>query len=266
MNMPDLKDKRVWYWTGGIAGIYVVYRYWRASKDAAAAATASDQTAMDTGLAVGGGGAYGTGGSSGTGGTTATGIVTNADWSQAALAALVNVGWDAGTVASSLGRYLDHQALTDAEITIVRAAIALTGLPPQGSYVIIHSPATATTPPAGETPQAGGTTPAGEPTAYYERPVKVDIVGGGSGVTVGVHEQASGARVTAGTVNVQAHTGDGRWVGIVSGSLKSDATYSTTLRGHVKSGQTWQIRAEYKPPVASHWGIGMSPTISVPIT
>ena len=55
---------------------------------------------------------------------------TNAEWATVATSDLVNEGYSSTSVTAALGAYLAGAELTSAQVTIVQAAIALTGQPP----------------------------------------------------------------------------------------------------------------------------------------
>lgn len=59
-------------------------------------------------------------------------IDTNAEWTQAAVESLESSGWERSTVLTALGKYLAFKGLTANEVTIVMAARAVQGEPPQG--------------------------------------------------------------------------------------------------------------------------------------
>jgi hypothetical protein len=145
--MPDVDvpvagkvDKRVLIGVGVAAGGYVAYRYYRARNTPAAASP--DGSFEDPGVLPGVAGAvkdgnqYGSGNSTQTSDTSA--VTTNAAWSQLALAQLSQTDrWSYGEIAEALGNYLGGQPLSDAQQSIVRAAVAVAGYPPVGSPAII---------------------------------------------------------------------------------------------------------------------------------
>lgn len=85
------------------------------------------------GYGIGGGGSgqffYGYGGGGSGGGPTT--ITTNAQWTQAALPALKNAGFQEMTAIVALGRYLAGKEVSQDQARVVEAAIALEGDPPQ---------------------------------------------------------------------------------------------------------------------------------------
>lgn len=65
-------------------------------------------------------------------------ITTNAQWVQAAVEYMANIGYDAPTVATALGDYLARQPLSSQQQEIVRTALGAEGPPPVGGpYAII---------------------------------------------------------------------------------------------------------------------------------
>lgn len=155
---PMKKSTRNWILLGGVGAAGLIIWYVMRSKSAAnqqAAATASTDPSIDpsTGLPwaaeMGGGvGGYGGGTPSlygyydpSTGqyitGTGAGGIVTqpttNASWAQQAEQYLMTLGYDPVHTAAALGKYLTGQPLTPDQMSIVQAALAFFGQPPQGA-------------------------------------------------------------------------------------------------------------------------------------
>jgi LysM repeat protein len=140
-------NKKVLLAVGGGGAAYVLYRYYKARKDAAAAAAPADtpgydQTSGDT-LPVVPGAVAGVG----TNGETTTDLTgssptTNAAWSQAAEQYLVGAGYDPTSVLKALGDYLANRALSADEQSIVQAAIAVAGYPPQGTFNILPAVST----------------------------------------------------------------------------------------------------------------------------
>jgi hypothetical protein len=77
---------------------------------------------------------------------------TNAAWAQAVTAGLTGLGYSATDVAAALGLFFAQQPLGAGSdgvsyVSIVQAAEAEYGPPPQGTYAIISSPPAGTTPP-----------------------------------------------------------------------------------------------------------------------
>jgi len=77
-----------------------------------------------------------TGSTSGGDGTTPGSFTTNAAWTTYVTNAL-DAAYDYADIAAALGNYLGSQPLSTAQQTIVRAAIAVGGYPPVGSFSII---------------------------------------------------------------------------------------------------------------------------------
>lgn len=100
------------------------------------AALQQEQTASEVGSGSGdiigydssGNPVYGAGGGSSTGIGVVTGYATNAQWGQAAEAALGSNGTDA--IGAALGAYLEGKPLTTAQVQSVQEAIAVVGQPP----------------------------------------------------------------------------------------------------------------------------------------
>ncbi len=84
-------------------------------------------------------------------------ITTNAQWTQKAVETLDGYGFESSTVLTALAKYLAREGLTEAQITIVQAAIAAVGLPPVGGpYPITAAlPPPATVPPPLPPPAPG---------------------------------------------------------------------------------------------------------------
>jgi hypothetical protein len=160
--VPSPGKKLNWKWLalGGVAAVAGVYWYSKKAK-AAISPTPSDST--DSGLVATDTGDYGSGSDYSAYGVGGYGVggyppgytypgapisvpATNAIWAQQAKQLLVNDGYDAITVDAALGRYLSGQTLTDAQLSIVWAAIAQEGYPPQA----VPPPHTA--PPSGQPP------------------------------------------------------------------------------------------------------------------
>jgi hypothetical protein len=115
---------------------------------AAAEAAFSGGTSGSGYSAVGGGAYGGTAGypTSNVGGTGSTGgYATNAQWAQAVTAGLTGLGYSATDVAAALGLFFAGQQLTTGAdgvsyASIIQAAEAEFGPPPQGTYSIISAP------------------------------------------------------------------------------------------------------------------------------
>jgi hypothetical protein len=144
----DGQIKKQWLLVGGALVIGIVgYAWWHAGR---ADAAPSDETLTEQPSDLGP--ADVTSVSSG-GGVTDTGavfITTNDQWTRAAVAALVDLGYDAIQVTDALGKYLAGQQLTLQEATWVQAAVALVGKPPVGEHSIRLFPTGSTSPPATE--------------------------------------------------------------------------------------------------------------------
>lgn len=141
-------DKRVAAGVGVAVAGFIGWKYYQSRS-----ATAYDPTqdAVDPGMedpgtlpsvsgAVSGSNSYGQADSSGTStdsyGFTGT---TNSQWTQYAATQLSQASdtWSYGAIVSALGAFIANKALTSAQQSIVQAAIALAGYPPEGSHVIV---------------------------------------------------------------------------------------------------------------------------------
>lgn len=141
LNLPSWKDpkaRKVYLMVGAAAAGFVGYRWWQARNTSAGRPV--DSTLGTGSVVEGGGGGLAPGGNVQYGGADIGGEgppATNADWANLAVQLLVNQGWDGATVQVALGKYLNRQALTDAEVNIVQAAIAVAGSPPVGTFTIL---------------------------------------------------------------------------------------------------------------------------------
>lgn len=91
--------------------------------------------------------------------TVVTRPSTNAQWVQQAIAYLVQSGFDPVTVSVALGKYISNRNLTDGELSVVQAALAAEGNPPN------PPPPPHVAPPAGQpTGVTSGTTKPKTPT------------------------------------------------------------------------------------------------------
>jgi hypothetical protein len=218
---PKQKKIAVGVAVAGGAG-YLWYRR-RAAAAAAAAAATSGTSATDTAATAmptsTGPGVYGAQGSAASS-TTVGSVSTNQDWYAAALTGAQDAGYDAGTAGTALSAYLDHQALTPTQQTIVRIGLAAAGNPPSGTFTIIT--AAPTSGPGLPAPSPGGApaTPTGlrvanvgtttadfawnvVPGAYkYELFIGGQMVYAGPGNTGGDHALRKGTRY--GPVTVRA--------------------------------------------------------------
>ena len=74
---------------------------------------------------------------------------TNAEWTQAAIDYLMQLGVDGGTLSEALGLYLESKPMTASQQSMVRRAIAVMGYPPTGTHQIIGITATTVAAPTG---------------------------------------------------------------------------------------------------------------------
>jgi hypothetical protein len=124
-------NKKVLLYVGGGAAVFVLWRYWQARQ----ATPVVVPSAGDTSVAQGGGGEPME--NTNVGNQVLNTPANNAQWTQEAVSLMTNQGWDPATVSIALGKYLNGQGLTDSEIIIVQAALALAGHPPIGTYGLI---------------------------------------------------------------------------------------------------------------------------------
>lgn len=152
-------DKRVVLGIGGVAAVFIGWKYYQ-SRSAAAYDPNADQAAADPGFEGDGGvlpsvsgavkpdNSYGLPDTSSSG-TDAYGFTgtTNAQWTQYASTQLSQASdsWSYGTIVTALGAFIANKPLTTAQQQIVQAAIAVAGYPPEGSHVIIPGGDTAIT-------------------------------------------------------------------------------------------------------------------------
>jgi hypothetical protein len=121
-----------------VAGI-VGYAWWRAGKAGEAPAdTTFPGTEQPTDLLPADTSEVSTGG-----GVSTTGlefITTNDQWSQKAVALMVDLGFDSVAISQALGKYLANQTVTQTEANWIQAAVALVGKPPIGEHSIRLEP------------------------------------------------------------------------------------------------------------------------------
>jgi hypothetical protein len=154
--MAKVKNVKWQWWVLGGVGVAGGYYVHKRNQDAKAAAVPEDTALSDASTYDPNYSGYGTatlGGYTDPGSgqfiTPGTGIVvtspsTNAAWAQQAVAYLSTQGYNPLTVVEALGRYLAGATLSDSQLGIVQAAIAVEGLPPQS----VPPPHTA--PPSGQ--------------------------------------------------------------------------------------------------------------------
>lgn len=144
VKVPKLgkMNKKVLIPVIAVAAAFVGWRYYQARNAAPATDTPVDPGMEDPGTLPGVVGAvspdnsYGSN-TGGTGGSDPGQITTNDQWSRYAIEQLGSDRWTNSEVAEALGNYLTGQPLTDAQQSIVRAAIGVAGHPPVGSPAII---------------------------------------------------------------------------------------------------------------------------------
>lgn len=160
VKVPGIGKTKKWvvYGIGGLAGAYVVFRWWQAGRGSE---PEGDDLLYNPDLSEYGqstaGGAFNVGGNTGstvTDGTNPNAINTNAEWTQRAVELLANAGYDPAVVYAALGEFLARRALDPQEATIARAALAAAGQPPEGRpWSVIEE---ATTGGTGTLPAPGG--------------------------------------------------------------------------------------------------------------
>jgi hypothetical protein len=142
-------DKRVLLAVGGVAVVFVGWKWYQASSGAAydPAAEPVDPGMEDPGVlpavsgAVSPDNSYGLPDGSSTGGSDSYGFTgtSNSQWTQYAALQLSqgSDAWSYAAIAAALGKFIANKALTSSEQEIVQAAIAVAGYPPEGSHVVI---------------------------------------------------------------------------------------------------------------------------------
>jgi hypothetical protein len=136
----------------GLAGVYVAWRWYQASKGSDAPAGSDGLYTSDDlseyGLSTTGGATTVTGntGNTSTDATSPNVIDDNAEWTQKAVELLGNAGFDSATVYAALGEFLARRSLDKSEASIARAALAAAGQPPvNGPYSVVESATAGTT-------------------------------------------------------------------------------------------------------------------------
>ena len=151
IDLPGIgpAKKKVVFAVAGAAAAYVVWRYYQASKAAADTAVPGDSNG--DGFADGGvlpvvpgqdGPVGAGGGTSNQDNNTSDSYgfhgTTNSQWTQYASTQLsASDRWSYTDIVEALGQYLAGKPLTAAQQSIVQAAIAVAGQPPEGVHVIV---------------------------------------------------------------------------------------------------------------------------------
>ncbi|MFJ3812579.1 fibronectin type III domain-containing protein [Streptomyces sp. NPDC090073] len=141
-------DKRVLIGVGGVAAVFIGWRFYQARSAAAydPAADAVDPGMEDPGVLPSVSGAVSPDNSYGlpdpsTNTSDSYGFhgKTNSEWTQYAAGQLSQASdsWSYAAIVTGLGKFINNRALTTQEQAIVQAAIAVAGYPPEGSHVII---------------------------------------------------------------------------------------------------------------------------------
>lgn len=134
----------------GLAGAYVLYRWYQASQAEDDGPVADDGMYTTDDLSEYGrsttGGAYQPGGNTGsvvTDGTNPNAIDSIPEWTNKAVELLSNAGYDPMVVHDALGEFIARRSLDKTEATIARAALAAVGQPPTGGpYSVIEAAVT----------------------------------------------------------------------------------------------------------------------------
>lgn len=139
LNLPSWKDpkaRQVYLLAGAVAVGFVSYRWWVARTSTVEVVSGEMDTSSVTDAA--GGGTFGGNVQYGGANINSNDIAptTDAEWTQYAVELMTTQGYDGATVLAALGKYLGNQSMTESEITIVRAALAVAGSPPGGSHAI----------------------------------------------------------------------------------------------------------------------------------
>lgn len=165
-------------WIGGLAGVYVIYRYIQARKAGSATTTVDTQgtgfgLSQDTATPFGSG--AGGVGSSVVGSTTpTTGQQTNVDWGNMAANWAIAQGFNPTDVSTAVGSYLygTGQALNDQQSAILRLVQKQFGTPPEG---VILPPPTTPSPVLGQPAPSAPSGTATGPTIGFPPPDLFDI-------------------------------------------------------------------------------------------
>ena len=139
-------NKKVLIGVGGVAAAFIGWRYWQARQSAAYDPEAAVDPGMeDAGTLPAVAGAVrpdnGYGLPDDSPGNDAFGFrgTSNSQWTQYATNQLSQASetWPYATIVAALGAFVNNRPLSDVQVQIVQAAIALAGYPPEGSHVII---------------------------------------------------------------------------------------------------------------------------------
>jgi hypothetical protein len=138
INLPVIgAAKRTYVYAGGALVLGIVgYAWWKAQ---AAAPAPIDTGAVDVPVEELPGQSGGPAFASTGGGTSDTGamfITTNGEWSDAALAKMIDLGYDSVQVSTALGKFLANQQVTATEASWIYTALGLVGEPPVGTHSV----------------------------------------------------------------------------------------------------------------------------------
>jgi len=131
--------KKTWVYAG-LAGVALIvgYAYWKRRNSEQAAPVEPPIEDYTGGVQTGSSGSTTAGlNMSYESGPTSGDPSTNAEWTQRAVDALANVGFDPQFAALTLGKFLASQPLNSQEADLVRTAQGLVGRPPVGDIRVI---------------------------------------------------------------------------------------------------------------------------------
>lgn len=150
-----------------------------------------------------------------------TAIITNDQWTQAAIAQMPN--WDPQYLQIALGNFLADQPLDNNQANAVRAAEALVGRPPLGNHVIILS---TVGPAPGVTTNPAPTTPA--PGQQDTAPAGADVYDWSDHHVLVAHGTAGDALNILRSLNPQFSDKNINWMAVPGSSTKK-GTFKTTM-------------------------------------
>lgn len=232
----------------GIAGlvgyVYLKDRKAASSSSSSTAAGAIDPNAVDpnTGLTYGDELAAGAStyqnpnpGASGSGSVSSTSQPTSdQEWATQVEQDPAMASYDPTFLGATLGKYLDRQALTSDEQTVVRTAWAYHGHPPGNEPII---PVTSGGTPGGGTSGTGGTPPA-TPTGLHPLPGQVSAVSVGLGwnAVAGATGYRVGVRNNSNSTNPWSFQDIGVGTSTTVGALHSKQQYEFTVQARNSAG------------------------------
>lgn len=169
--------------------------------------------------------------------TTTGSYATNAAWSQAATAGLSSLGYSATDIAAALGLYFAGAPLTSDQASIVQAAVAEFGPPPQGTYSIVSTPSSggAVTGTGGTTTTSSGGTSSGAGTSgsvTAPKSAPAASISGGRVMSVSNNDAVIAWQGSNAVKYVVKISGPGAINGHTSTVTIPKATYSGLQAGH----------------------------------